>query len=71
MGNLNSLIASLVWGSIGLGFAIYGKRQKALAPLLGGVLLMALSYFITSALAMTLAGILLVAAILWFVKYSN
>jgi hypothetical protein len=65
MGNSSSLFASLVWGSVGLGFAIYGKRQKATAPLLGGVLLMALSYFISSALLMSLVGVALVAGIVW------
>jgi hypothetical protein len=65
MGSTSSLLASLIWGSIGMGFAIYGKKQKALAPLLGGILLMGISYFISSALAMSLAGLGLVAGILW------
>ena len=61
----SSLLASLIWGSIGLGFAIYGKKQKALAPMVGGIVLMGISYLISSALAMSLAGIGLVAGILW------
>ena len=71
MGNSGSLFASLIWSSIGLGFAIYGKRQKAMAPLLGGILLMALSYFIGSALVMTLVGAALVAGIVWMGRYVN
>ncbi len=65
MGNSSSLLASLLWGSIGMGFAIYGKRQKATVPLLGGVLLMAISYFISSALMMSVVGILLIVGIVW------
>jgi lipopolysaccharide export LptBFGC system permease protein LptF len=65
MGNSSALFASLVWGFVGMGFAIYGQRQKATAPLLGGVILMALSYFISSALVMSLVGVALVAGIMW------
>jgi hypothetical protein len=65
MGNSSTLFASLLWGSVGMGFAIYGQRQKATAPLLGGVLLIALSYFISSALLMSLVGVALVAGIVW------
>jgi hypothetical protein len=71
MGSSSSLFASLVWGSIGLGFAVYGKKQKAPAPLLGGILLMALSYFIGSALLMSLVGAALVAGIVWVGRYVN
>jgi hypothetical protein len=71
MGNTSSLVASLIWGSIGMGFAIYGKKQRATAPLLGGVLLMGISYFISSVLAMSVVGALLVAGILWFGKYCD
>jgi len=48
-----------------MGFAIYGKRQKAASPLWGGVALMAISYFISSALVMSLLGVALVAGIVW------
>ncbi len=71
MGSPSALLASLIWGSIGLGFAIYGKRQKAMAPLLGGILLMALSYLIGSALVMTLVGAALVVGIVWIGRYVN
>jgi hypothetical protein len=71
MGDSSALFASLIWGSIGLGFAIYGKRQRATAPWVGGLALMALSYFIGSALAMSLVGAALVAGIVWFARYGN
>jgi hypothetical protein len=71
MGNSSTLFASLIWGSIGMGFAIYGKRQKATASLLGGVLLMGISYFISSALAMSVVGVALVAGIVWRERRGN
>jgi len=71
MGNSHTLIASLIWGSIGLGFAIYGKKQAAPAPLIGGVALIAISYFISSPLYMSLAGFGLVAAIFYFRRWGD
>jgi len=61
----STLFASLIWGSIGLGFAIYGKKQRSVAPLVGGILLMGISYLIGSALVMSLVGVGLVAGIVW------
>ncbi len=46
--NTTFLFVSLVWGSVGLGYFIYGKRQQAWEPMIGGVLMMAASYFIGS-----------------------
>lgn len=70
-GNSNTLFASLIWGSIGMGFAIYGKKQKAMVPLIGGVLLVAISYFISSALEMSLVGIALVGGTIWLGRYLD
>ena len=71
LGNSSYLFAALVWGSIGMGFAIYGKKQRAAVPLVGGIVLMGISYLISSALYMSLAGAALVAGILWMGKYYN
>ncbi len=71
MGSLSYLFAALIWGSIGLGFAIYGKRQKAMPALVGGILLMGCSYMISSPLYMTLVGVALVAAILFVGRYTD
>jgi hypothetical protein len=71
IGSSSFLWASLIWGSVGMGFAIYGKRQKAMAPLVGGVALVAISYFISSALLMSLVGIGLVAGIVWHQRQGD
>jgi predicted phage tail protein len=62
------LLASLIWGSVGLGYFIYGKRQGSWAPMVGGVLMMALSYFVASALLMTLACMGLMAGVYVMLK---
>jgi hypothetical protein len=71
IGSSSFIIASLIWGSIGMGFAIYGKKQRATAPLLGGVLLMGVSYLISSALVMSLVGLALVAGIVWYQRRDD
>jgi len=65
MFNSSTLFASLIWGSIGMGFAIYGKKQRSAVPLVGGILLMGISYLIASALWMSLVGAALIAGIVW------
>lgn len=71
LSNPSYLFAALIWGSIGTGFAIYGKKQRSGVPLVGGIALMGISYVITSALYMSLAGTALVAGIFWAGKYFN
>jgi hypothetical protein len=70
MGDSNTLFASLFWGSVGTGFAIYGKKQGAMVPLFGGIALVAVSYFIGSALYMSLVSAVLVVAMIWFRKWG-
>jgi hypothetical protein len=54
-----------------MGFAIYGKKQRATAPLVGGVALVAISYFIDSALMMSLVGVALIAGIVWYQRHYD
>ncbi len=62
------LFASLVWGSVGLGYFIYGKKQSSWAPMIAGLIMMALSYFVSSALLMSLACLALMAAVYILLK---
>ena len=62
------LVASLIWGSVGLGYAIFGKKQGEPVYLIGGIVMIALSYFIGSALYMSLASIGLIALMYWLSK---
>ena len=70
MFNSNTLFASLIWGSIGFGMAIYGKKQGSLIPLFGGIAVMAVSYFISSALYMSVTSMALIAGIFIFRKWG-
>ncbi len=55
--NANFLFASLIWGSVGVGLFIYGKKQQSLIPLFGGIAMVAGSYLISSALYMSLVSV--------------
>lgn len=52
---------SLLFGSIGLGYFIYGKRQKAPVPLACGLALMVFPYFVASTWGLLLVGVTLLA----------
>jgi hypothetical protein len=49
----------LLFGSVGLGFFLYGKKQKAVVPLVCGLGLMVLPYFISNILLLVTASIAL------------
>ena len=51
------LLASLIWGSIGVGCIVYGKKQTEAVPLIGGLAMVAVSYLVPSALWMSLVSL--------------
>jgi hypothetical protein len=66
--NTQTLFASLIWGGLGSGIFIYGWRQKSISPLVGGLLMIGISYFISSAFLMSLISIGIVAGMYWVKK---
>jgi hypothetical protein len=64
----NTLIASVIWGGIGSGFLIYGWKQKSAVPLGTGVVMVGLSYFVGSALYMSLAEVATLVVMYWLKK---
>jgi hypothetical protein len=66
--NEHYLWASCIWGAIASGYLIYGWRQKAAIPFLGGAAMTAASFLISSALLMSLACIALMFAVYWLLK---
>ena len=58
-------MAALVWGmlfgAIGLGYFVYGKKQAALLPLLCGIGLMIFPYFVSGTGWTLLVGAVLMA----------
>jgi len=65
--NASTLIWGVIFGSIGLGFFVYGKKQKAVIPLLSGIGLMVFPYFTSNLYILILSGIILVA-LPYFIK---
>jgi hypothetical protein len=63
-----SLLWGLLFGSVGLGFFIYGKRQKAVVPLVCGLVLMVFPYFISNTIVLIAIGVALMA-LPYFVRY--
>jgi predicted membrane protein len=59
--NTSSLLWGLLFGSIGLAFFIYGKKQRAVVPLICGLALMIFPYFISNAVLLVVLGVVLVA----------
>jgi len=57
----------ILFGSIGLGFFTYGKKQKAVVPLFVGIALFIFPYFISNVYILVIVGIIIVA-IPFFVK---
>ena len=51
----------MLFGSIGLGFFLYGKRQRAVVPLLCGLALMLFPYFVSNVMLLVAIGALLIA----------
>jgi hypothetical protein len=65
MFNASFLFASLLWGSIGFGYFIYGKKQSSWVPMCGGIVMIAASYFAGTALVMSVLSIAIILAV-WF-----
>lgn len=61
------LLASIFWSAVASGYWIYGWKQKSWIPLLGGAVMMAVSFFMP-ALTMSLACILTMVAVWWLLR---
>jgi hypothetical protein len=57
----------LLFGSIGLGFFMYGRKQRAVVPLVCGLALMVFPYFVTNSVLLVLIGVALMT-IPYFLK---
>ena len=55
------LLWGLLYGSIGLGFFIYGRKQRAPVPLVCGLALMVFPYFVTNVALLVAIGAILIA----------
>ena len=61
------LLWGVLFGSVGFGFFLYGKKQKAIVPLVCGMALMVFPYFVSNTVLLVVIGVALVA-VPYFVK---
>ena len=54
------LFWAMLFGAIGLGFFVYGKKQKAVVPLLTGIALFVFPYFMPNVYMLVIVGAILV-----------
>ena len=60
--NSTQLFLGVIFSSIGLGYCLYGKKQKMTVPFVVGLVLMVFPYFIESNALLDGIGLLLSAA---------
>jgi predicted membrane protein len=58
--NESWIIWGLLFGSIGLGFFIYGRKQRAVVPFVCGLALMIFPYFVSNTIVLVAIGIVLI-----------
>ena len=61
MDSASMMIWSVLFGGFGIGYFIYGKKQKAIVPLCTGIALFVFPYFVTSITMLVIVGVILVA----------
>ena len=60
MGSTAVLIWGMLFGAIGFGFFLYGKKQKTIVPLITGIALSVVPYFIANVYVLVMVGVILV-----------
>lgn len=63
-----TLLWGMLFGAIGAGYFIYGKRQAMIVPLVCGIALVVYPWFVSGALPTVAIGIVLMA-VPYFVRY--
>lgn len=51
-----TLLLAVIFGSLGFGYLVYGRRQRAVVPIVCGLLLLIVPYFIGHALTLLAIG---------------
>jgi len=62
MEDTSQLIWGVVFGGIGFGYFLYGKKQRAIVPLFSGIFLCVSPYFMANVYTLVLIGVALMAA---------
>ena len=61
MGSSAQIMWGVIFGGIGTGYFIYGKKQHQIVAMFSGIALCFFSYFVSSAFLIVLIGIVLMA----------
>jgi len=59
MDSTATLLWGMFFGAIGLGFFTYGRKQRAVMPLLAGIALMVFPYFVPNVFTLLSVGAVL------------
>jgi hypothetical protein len=51
-----SILWGLLFGSVGLGYFVYGKKQRSAVPLVCGIGLMVFPYFVSNTVLLVIVG---------------
>lgn len=65
--NTSLLLLGVLFSSIGIGFMVYGRKQRATVPMVCGLCLLVIPYFFSSSVLLFLAGSALIT-IPYFVR---
>jgi hypothetical protein len=57
----SQILLSVLWGAIGMGYFVYGKKQQRFLPMLSGIALIGFPYFVESSLLSVGIGVVLTA----------
>lgn len=67
--NPTLLMWSILFGAFGMGYFVYGKKQRSPVPFVVGIALMVYPYFITNVYFVVLIGAVLIA-VPYFVRFD-
>ncbi len=68
MWNSATIFASLVWGTIGVAYFVYGKKQASWPAMAGGVLMVATAYFAASVWVMSAISVATIVTVYLLLK---
>ncbi len=68
MDNTAAIMWGVLFGSIGMGYLIYGRKQRRGIALLSGVVLCVFPYFVSNVFLMILIAVILMA-LPYFLKF--
>jgi len=68
MFNGSFLFASLIWGSVGVAYFIFGKKQGSGVCMIGGLVMIVISYWADSALVISFGCAGVIAAVYWLLR---